>query len=224
MQSPKPAILRLALGAALLSVSLTVRAAIESNFDDQIYPGGAGNGWVGGWQHSVGTPAIQTENQIDGTSPYIRLDTTGATIRNFMRQFETGGGVDPAAPYYIRWKFRLVEVDFDLNFTANTDRVHFFGRNAQRLAGSTDASINWSIVAAGAVNAGAWGGKTFWIFDNVEGNGTFNAANHVDTLIPLTPGNIYAFEVFVDPEQLTFSVAITNETTSTSFRSVSPPA
>ncbi|MBE0539841.1 MAG: hypothetical protein IH623_00440 [Verrucomicrobia bacterium] len=216
-------ILTLAFCAAWFTSTISARAAIESNFDDQVYPGEAGNGWVGGWQHSVGTPVTQTDNPLDGATPYIRLDATGAATRNFMRQFESGGGVNPAAPYYVRWKFRLIDVEFEANFTVFNDRAHFFGRSAPRLAASTDASINWSIMATGDAHAtGASAGKTFWIFDNVEGNGTFNLANHVDTLVPLVPGDIYAFEVLVDPQQLSYTVAITNETSSASFRSGAP--
>lgn len=224
MQPSKPGYLRLALCAALLTFPLPARAAIESNFDDQIYPGVAGNGWTGGWSNSIGSPVILTTDSIDAATPYVRLDASGGTIRNLMRQFESDEGVNVAAPYYVRWKFRLNDADFGA-FSSFNDRVHFFGRNSARLTASTDQFINWSIMAAGtAHSSGAVAGQTFWVFDNVDGvvNPAFNTTNHVDTLVPLVPGNVYSFEVFVDPDDLTYKVSITNETTSASFKSAAP--
>ena len=185
-------IIGLALCATLLTASTSTQGAIESNFDDLVYPGVAGDGWVGGWQHypAAAIPAIQTSNPIDGTTPYVRLDTTN-TIRNFMRQFESGQGVNAAALHYIRWKFRLNEASFNANFSLFLDKVHFFGRNAKSTGGA-DASVNWYILAAGAAHtSGAIGGKTFWLFDNVDATGVFSTTNTVDTHVLLVPGNIY---------------------------------
>ncbi len=208
---------------ALLTPLPSSRAAIESNFDDQVYPGAAGGGWVGGWQQTLGTPVIQSADPLDGSSPYLHYDATGGQYRNLLRQYQSGEGVTVTAPHRIRWKFRLTEADFDTAFTVFNDRVHFFARNAPRLGGSTDASISWSLMAAGAAHtSGAVAGKTFWVFDNVDGTGNFTLENHVDTLVPLVPNHVYSFEVLVKPAELTYLVKVLDETSSVSFQSSAP--
>jgi hypothetical protein len=182
------------------------------------------DGWVGPWQWSSGQPDYRTQSPIDGAGSYLRLDTTGGS-RNFMRQYQSSTNLDVTKAHYIRWKFRLAEDDFASFFTIFNDRVQFFGRNTPRLTASTDPSINWSIMATGdeqTAGNGVSAGQTFWIFDNVEGNGTFNLANHVDTQVPLVPHQIYSFTVRVDPEQLEYTAAITNETSGAWFKSAAP--
>ena len=218
----------LALCTALLAASTSTQGAIISDFDDLVYPGTSGDGWVDGWQNTtIGTPEILpeilTNNPIDGSSPYLHFDATGGTIRNLMRQYETGAGVNVGVPHYIRWKFRLAEADFDTYFTSFNDRIHFFSRTAPRLTGSTDASMGWGILAAGAAHStGAAAGKTFWIYDNVDETGAFTLENHVDTGVALVTNHVYAFEVYVIPDQQSYTVSILDETSSASFTSSAP--
>lgn len=218
-----PILPTLIASAALLAALSQSQGAIESNFDDQVYPGGAGGGWVGGWQQTLGAPVILSADPMDGGSPYLHYDVTGGNYRNLMRQYESGGGVSVGAPHRIRWKFRLTEADFDTAFTTFNDRIHFFARNAPRLGGSTDASISWSLMAAGAAHtSGAVAGKTFWVFDNLDGTGNFTLGNHVDTQVPLVPNHVYSFEVLVKPAELTYLVKVLDETSSLSFQSSAP--
>jgi hypothetical protein len=44
----------------------------------------------------------------------------------------------------------------------------------------------------------------------------------VDSQIQLFPDNVYSFELLVSPQDLTYSVAITNETSGASFQSSAP--
>lgn len=181
-------------------------------------------GWVGPWQWTSGQPEYRTQSPIDGSSPYLRLDTTGGA-RNFMRQYQSRTNLDITKPHIIRWKFRLADNDFAANFTVFNDRVHFFGRNAPRLTASTDASINWSIMATGdeqPPGSGLSAGQTFWVYDNVDGSGTFSITNYLNTQVALLPHNVYSFRVRVDPENLTYTVAITNETSGAWFKSAAP--
>src|SRR5512133_3429835 len=168
MQTIKAPLGLMAMIAGLATACLNANA-IESNFDDSVYPGAAGDGWVGGWQQPAAViPTIQTATPLDGGTPYLNVSTVAGNGRNVARQYETGGGVNVEKPYLIRWKFRLNEVDFTSNFTVFNDRVHFFARNGLRLSNSTDASINWSVVATGAEQTTAPGlsaGQTFWIYD-----------------------------------------------------------
>ncbi len=221
--SSNKAVGALALCTALFVASYSIQGAITSDFDDGIYPGSAGDGWVDGWQNTIGTPAILTDNPLDSSTPYIHLDATGGSFRNFMRQYQNGAGMNVAIPHYIRWKFRLDDDAFAANFTTFNDRIHFFARNAPRLTASTDASISWSIMAAGTAHtSGAVAGQTFWVFDNTDGTGAFTLANHVDTGVPLVPGHVYAFEVLVIPEELTYTVSILDESNSVAFASSAP--
>lgn len=218
----------LALVAVLFAAPRPARAAIESDFNDQAYPGAAGNGWVAGWTNTaIGTPAVPpvilTTSPIDAGSPYLHFDVTGGTFRNVMRQYESGGGVTVTAPHFIRWKFRLTETEFDSAFTVFNDRIHFFARNAARLGGSTDANNSWAIMAAGAAHtSGAMANKTFWLFDNVDGTGAVNLANQLDTAVPLLPNHVYAFSVLVTPGQQSYTASIRDETDGTSFASSAP--
>lgn len=182
------------------------------------------DGWAGPWQWSSGQAEFRTQSPIDGAGPYLRLDTTGGS-RNFMRQYASGTNVDITKPHYLRWKFRLAEDDFASFFTLFNDRVQFFGRNAPRLAASTDNHVNWSIMATGneqTAGSGISAGQTFWIFDNVDGTGNLNLGNYLNTQVPLVPHQIYSFDVRVDPELLRYSVAITNETSGAWFKSAAP--
>jgi len=226
MQTPKStSVYALALCAAVLAGSNSTQAGIESNFDDGVYPGGPGDGWVDGWQNTVGAPIFRTNEplpSLTGTTPYIHLNAAGNAYRNFMRQMQNGAGVNLAIPHYIRWKFRLAETNFAAGFTASGDRVHFFGRNGARLGGSSDASVNWMIYCSGA--AGVVGGdKMFWLCDNWNGSGAFDVNTAVNTGVPLVPFHIYAFEVYVVPDQQTFTLSIVDESTNNaSFTSSAP--
>jgi hypothetical protein len=181
-------------------------------------------GWASPWQWTSGRPQWRNESPTDGSGAYLRLDIAG-TYRNFMRQYQSGANLDIGQPHYIRWKFRLVDDNFAANFTVFNDRVHFFGRNAPRLTGSTDASMNWGIMATGAEQtpgSGMCAGQTFWVFDNMDGTGAFSLANLVDTGVALIPHHIYSFSVRLNPGNQTYTVAITNETSGAWFQSAAP--
>jgi len=178
------------------------------------------DGWASGWQWTSGNAELSTTSPIDGSGPYLRLNTTGGA-RNFMRQYQSGA-VDINKPHFIRWKFRLNDPDFDTSFSVFNDRVHFFAHPVSRITASTTGGNSWAIIGAGSDNNGAVAGKTFWIFDNVEGNGTFNAANHVNSEIPIRPDHVYSFEVLVNPANKSYTVAIMDETSSVSFTSSAP--
>ena len=185
------------------------------------------NGWLGPWQWTSGQPVLETTDPMDGTSPYIRLDLTNATVRNFMRQYQSGPAVDITQAHYIRWKFRLSEADFASAFIAFNDRVHFFARNAARPTGGTDASDTWAISATGAEQtpgSGISAGQTFYIFDNRDGSGSYNLTNLVNSNVRLVANDIYSFEVLVFPQAGTYSVTIVDQTTSNSFSSAAPHA
>jgi len=181
-------------------------------------------GWLAPWQYTSGLPQLRAAEPLTANAPYVRLDIPGGS-RNLMRQYTSSPGVDIVQPHFIRWKFRLPEPDFAANFIAFNDRVHFFARNAPRLTASTDAANSWAISATGAEQAAGSGisaGQKFYIFDNLDGTRAYNLANLVDSQIQLFPDNVYAFEVRVFPQDQTYTVAITNETTSASFRSAAP--
>lgn len=181
-------------------------------------------GWAGPWQYSSGLPEVRPADPLEAGAPPVRLDILGGA-RNLMRQYTSSSSVDLSQSHYIRWKFRLPEPDFAANFIAFNDRVHFFGRNAPRLTASTDAATSWAISATGAeqsAGSGISAGQRFYIFDNLDGTRAYNLANLVDSQIQLFPDNVYAFEVRIFPQDQTYAVAITNETTGASFRSAAP--
>lgn len=175
-------------------------------------------GWVGPWEWTSGMPTLESASPLDGS--YLDLNATGG-LRNFMRQYQSGA-VDITRSHYIRWKFRVNDPDFDANFTVFNDRVHFFAHPVTRVTASTTTGNSWAIMAAGAASGGAVGGQTFWLFDNVEGNGTFNIANQVDTGVLLRPAHIYSFELLVNPENKTYSAIIVDQTGGNSFTSNVP--
>jgi hypothetical protein len=181
-------------------------------------------GWLGAWQYPSGLPEVRPADPLVAGAPHVRFDILGGA-RNLMRQYDSSASVDISQPHFIRWKFRLPEPDFAANFTVFNDRVHFFARNAPRLTASTDAANSWAISATGneqAAGSGVSAGQKFYIFDNLDGTRAYNLANLVDSQIQLFPDHVYSFEVMVSPQDQTYTVAITNETTSDSFRSAAP--
>lgn len=183
------------------------------------------DGWSGPWQWSAGQPELRTDDPLDGNGLYLRLDTTNSAFRNLMRVYTSRTDLDLSQPYYIRWKFRLPEADFAANFIGFDDRVHFFAHDQPRLGGSTEGNNSWAISATGAEQtpgSGVSAGQRFYIYDNVDGTGTYNLTNLVDSGIPLYPYHIYRFEVLVQPETGTYTVRITDETSGTSFTSPAP--
>lgn len=184
-----------------------------------------GDGWVNPWDWSTaaGMATLETSSPLDGA--FLRLDFTNTTVRNFIRQYTSGPGVDLTQPHFIRWKFRMPEADFALNFVSFNDRAHFFGRNAARPTGSTDTANNWAISATGAEQtpgSGISAGQRFYIFDNLDNTGAYNLANLVDSQIPLLPNHVYAFELLIYPASGSYSVAIEDQTSSATFRSTAP--
>ena len=180
------------------------------------------DGWTNGWQWNSGQAELRTADPIDGASPYIRHDMLGS-IRNFMRQYQSGTNVDITKPHYIRWKFRLNDANFAANFNDFNDRVHFFSHPVSRLGGSTTTGNGWAILATGAAHAtGVGAGQTFWLYDNTDGTGDFTLQNHIDSGVLLVPDHIYAFEVQVVPASRTYSVAIVDQTSSAAFTSSTP--
>jgi hypothetical protein len=183
-----------------------------------------GDGWAGPWQWTTGQPQLLTADPIDGSTPYLRLDLTNITARNFMRQY-TNGTVNVDRAHYIRWKCRVPDTDFAGNFVTFNDRVHFFGRTAPRLTAGTDANNNWAISATGAEQtpgSGVSAGQIFYIFDNRDGSGAYNLNNLVSSGIQIQPAHVYAFEVLVRPESKTYLAKIVDETSSITFTSSVP--
>jgi hypothetical protein len=179
-----------------------------------------GDGWAAPWMWTSGQPELRTTDPIGTTPPYLRLDTTGGA-RNFMRQYQSGA-VDITKAHYIRWKFRLIDADFANGFSVFNDRVHFFAHPVSRITAGTTTGNSWAILAAGSDNNGAFAGKTFWVFDNVDGSGANTLANNVDSHVPLLPDHVYSFEVLVMPESKSYEVAIVDETGGASFESSAP--
>ncbi|MCO5053305.1 MAG: hypothetical protein M9920_13510 [Verrucomicrobiae bacterium] len=180
-------------------------------------------GWTGPWQWSTGMGTLETDAALGGD--YLHYDVTTVGVRNLMREYTSSPGLDLNVPHVIRWKFRLLETDFASNFDVFNDRVHFYGRNAARPTGSTDASTSWSIAASGdeqTPGSGVMAGKTFYIFDNTDGTGAFKAGNLVDTAIAIVPEHVYAFAVTIHPADATYTVSIADQTADTSFQSAAP--
>jgi hypothetical protein len=141
-----------------------------------------------------------------------------------MRQY-TNGTVDINHGHYIRWKCRVPDTDFAGNFVTFNDRVHFFGRTAARLTGSTDANNNWAISATGteqSAGSGISAGQLFYIFDNRDGSGAYNLSNLISSGIQIQPAHTYSFEVQVRPESKTYLAKIVDETSSITFTSSVP--
>lgn len=179
-------------------------------------------GWAGPWQHSSGSPQLLSADAAQLGGSYLHLDTSG-DYRNFMRQYESVGPIDITQPHFIRWKFRVTDPEFDINFDAFEDRVHFFARNAPRLGGGTDAAMSWAIYAHGAAQGdGAVAGQTFYIYDNILGDGAFSVGNEVNTGILMRPDHVYSFEVLVNPADRTYSVVLKDETIDSTFTSAAP--
>ncbi len=217
----------IATGAAVLATAAGLRGDIESNFDDLVYPGDAGAGWVAGWQQAAGlTIGVDTASPIDAPTPYLAVTSSGTGARNIARAYLTDGGVDVTQPHQISFKFRLNEdpAAFESTFTAFNDRLHIFGRNGLRLTAGTDSTTAWSIFAAGAAHAsGAYAGRTFWIYDNVTGNGSsVIIENAVDTGITLAPQHVYSITVRLDPPNRIFAVHLADETAVQQFTSLAP--
>ena len=205
---------------AILVVVTATHGAIESNFEE--YPGEAGEGWVGPCQHASGDPEIRTDDPIDGDGPYIRLDSLETRTRNFAREYESGAGVDITQPHTIRWKFRI-PLDDLFDFSDFSDSVHFYARHATSLTNRPRGDSSWQMWATGTEHSsGASGGQTFWVFDNVDGSGTYNLINNVDTGVHLHPGHIYSVAVSVFPESETFTVNIHDQTGGVFFSSRDP--
>jgi len=204
--------------------------AISALFDNGApdFPSESGMGWLEGWSQSSGTggATVSSDSPLDEETSYLHVDVseTSGGYRNVLRPYTSAPGVDVTLPHVIRWKFRYNEdpSDFDANFNTFNDRVHFFARSKLRPDGGTDASMSWGIIAVGdAHSSGVGAGKTFWIFDNQAGDSAFNLDNHVDTGLPLVPGDDYAFSVIVDPRKNRYWVDIVDETTNASFNSES---
>ncbi len=213
---------------AILTVNqeTEIQESIVSDFDDEIYPGSPGAGWVDAWDSSSGegTVSVNLSESVDSGTPFLNVDLTGTSggYRNVFREYESVSGMDVTLPHEISWKFRLNEsmADFDSNFITFNDRVHFFSRDAPRPGGGTDASMSWAIFAVGAAHSsGVGAGQTFWIYDNINGDSAFNLDNSLDTGIPLIPGHVYSFTVTTNPRNQTYEVAIVDENSAESFSS-----
>ncbi len=209
----------------MLVASTVAHGAIESNFDDFVFPGEAGDGWVDAWQHaSTMEGEILTEDPIDGGTPYLRMDVApGATpsTRNVARQYESGAGVEIEQVHTIRWKFRvpLSQEEFSETFTGSSDSVSFFGRGAPRLTNRQDGNTSWQIFASGSPISGVGSGQTFWVYDNLDGTGANNLNNNLDTGVPMLAGHVYSFAVTVYPDDLSYTVSILDETSGAAFQS-----
>jgi hypothetical protein len=199
------------------STVLTPLQFIASDESWMLHPA---DGWASPWQWTSGFPELLTANPIDGSTPYLDLNTTSAT-RNFMRQYQSGS-VDITQPHFIRWKFRMLDPNFDVTYTNADDRVHFFAHPVSRITASTTTGNSWAIFASGGVNMGVTTNQAFYIFDNADGTGAFNPANHVNSGILVRHDHIYAFEILVRPVTKDYFVKIADQTDSLSFASTAP--
>lgn len=203
------------LGLCLLTAAPALAAT--ANFDDDGFPDAAGDGWADAWVKTGSTTAtISATDTLDSGN---RLDLeVGLNISTLAREYINPDVGNGAGSHTIEWYFRLDEADLT-NFTAQDDRVNFWGRSAAAISGGTDSDNSWIIITTGsAINSTTNAVGNFGVFDN-NGSSSFANSNMVDSGVALAAGDRYHMVVTVHPTEKQYRVRIENLDTGALFGS-----
>ncbi|MBI1368713.1 MAG: hypothetical protein GC162_08695 [Planctomycetes bacterium] len=205
---------------ALTSPLGALAAQTTANFDTDSFPDAAGDGWVNAWAKSGGTATIVNTTPLDGGDNYLSFVPSGIDAI-VSREYTDNGDVLTTGSHTIEWDFRLDKADLS-TFTANTDRVTFFGRNGQQLTADTNNTDSWIIIAAGTASGLGAGTapvtQQFGIYDRGPSD-DFSSSNVLSSGIPLIAGDVYHMAVTLHPTEKTYSVVITDVNTGQKFGS-----
>ncbi|MGE9268934.1 MAG: PEP-CTERM sorting domain-containing protein [Verrucomicrobiales bacterium] len=220
--------LRPLIPLALVPSLLPAANTVTDDFD--AYPGsGSDYGWTQGWQSPTisnnGSSTIENTDPLNGGGNYISQVTSqspaaGAGNRSMTRQLDSSV-IDTTRPYTISWDFRIDNFSSvndpgtyggNVGFDKFNDRIHF-GANTGGNNGS-DASASWLIGAVGDRNGGNW-----YVYNNTSGTDgpNFDSAYTTNTGLSFNLGDVYHFEVNVDPASTSYTATITNLDTSDSY-------
>lgn len=213
--------LGMASAIALLLAS-TTHAQILAGFTDgngsvlvDQYVGAAGNGWSTAWATNTtganaGTTVVGNvinTNPLNGGGNYLSTTlTAGAGAGNGkgveQRQYTSFGNVSLSQIHTVSFDYRM---DSTLTgFDAAGDYIQAFDRPFNSDFGADGA---WLIRATGASTNGIAAHN--WMFYNGGKNGGgFSATNFVDSGVSLVSGQVYHFEININPALLEYSVSI----------------
>ncbi|GAA5483202.1 PEP-CTERM sorting domain-containing protein [Haloferula sargassicola] len=212
--------------AALITGASWSSGAIIADFTDgngassvDQYQGIAGDGWDGPWGTSTSTAdltgSVVNSSPLNGGGNYLSstLTATGASGGRGIqfRNYNDFGDVNVSAAHTISFDIR---VDSSLaTFNSGIDYFQMY----DRIGGTDFANTGaWLVRAFGAdvENLGTTavvGGN--WAIYNGNKDGSFSNTNFVDTGVPLVAGNVYHFDVTLDPTIAEYSVTINGGTT-----------
>lgn len=154
------------------------------------YPGAAGEGWSGSWNHigATGAAAVRTDQPLGGGEAYLAFTGIDPKGGGLTRRFHDMGLVHP-----LRWPYA---VGFDVRI--DSDQVRDF-----QLGVRANNSVNTSAdVLAYAKTTDA----TWTVFD---GDGAGNTTT-INTHLPAVAGAVYHIEFHIDPASMTYTVTIDN--------------
>jgi hypothetical protein len=207
------------LAAVSSAMALTIRADLDggagSSGVDQ-YPGAAGVGWAAAWS-TAGTiaAAVAADGPLDGGGNFVRLTASavgdvGAGRAYIVSNETMGVAPDKALVHRFTCRLDSTTTGFDsttdyLTFAANTGGAVF--------TSSTATSV--LIRAYGASPAAGKNGMEWLAYNGGRNSGTFDTSLWVNTGMPLVPGRVYDFIVEIDPLSRTYSVTISDGTSST---------
>lgn len=213
--------LGMASALALLLVS-TTHAQILAGFTDgngsvlvDQYVGIAGSGWSTAWATNTNSASTGTTlvgnvintDPLNGGGNYLSTTLTAGTGTGngkgvVQRQYTSFGNVSLSQIHTVSFDFR-----FDSSMTgfdAATDYIQAFDRPFNSDFGADGA---WLIRATGASTNGIAAHN--WMFYNGGKNGApFNNANFVDSGVSLVSGQVYHFDININPALLEYSVSI----------------
>jgi len=187
------------------------------------YPGMAGLGWGGPWQHTMssttgvtGTVEVLSSNPLkpgDASGNYVQVTNTHTadkTYSGFCRNYKvTDGGIDWTKEHTIQFSIRIDEDLTAGNFTTQDDRYHISNVGGTK---NTDTTASWMVTLVGGEGTYADADDVGeWIFyDGNRDSGAMDVTRTVSSDMTVVSGTVYDFTIVVDPETQSYVGSVTD--------------
>lgn len=228
MKRSSLAISKLTLSALLLAASASIAplasAQVFLDFSGgnstevvDAWTGTAGNGWAGAWTQAFANPDTIRTSTVVNTSPlvagggnYLSVSHTGTGTGTPLwaqyaqrRQYSSFGSFDITEVHQISFLYRLD------SYNTGSGHVSIFDSTSSTTAVPVAGSTTWAIQGWGTSATDVWrlsqGNPSAG-----SGGSAFRIDDPLNSTVNIFLGDVYQFDITVDPENNRYRATITN--------------
>lgn len=182
------------------------------------WEGMAGDGWGTPWDVRQNTFDVTQINTVTNTNPLVTgsgnylsaamQGTAGSQLwpqQSQKRQYTSFGSLDITDVHHISFLYRL-----DNYVTTGGGQASIFDVNLINQAVPQESTTTWAIQTWGATSTDVWRLSQGNGIDLVPGGLAFRITDPLDSSVNVFLGDVYQFEITVDPQNNRYQATITN--------------